>query len=262
MRKNISLISFVGFILWANSGPVESGLIERAHELPNQYEFAGRKASMTYIAPGLNREAMVTYRRGSRELRQFRGDEVRVAETEMGNLVTVTLWSVPDLKTITFSLLIPTVNLDGPDPRLFETKSLVTIHHTTIAGSDLVQGQLQSYLTGNLLAQASHVEGPSNPGSGVFGKVTVSPTCPGPQRPGQICVGPLSETAIQILDENDQIVETAITDEKGLFAIRSEPGEYTIHIDTGGTFPVCPETPVTIPEGLVAVMIRCDTGIR
>jgi len=41
-----------------------------------------------------------------------------------------------------------------------------------------------------------------------------------------------------------------------LFLIRSEAGEYTIHIDTEGVLPACPQTPVSVPEGLVAVTIR------
>jgi hypothetical protein len=210
----------------------------------------------------LNGEALLTYRRGVRNPRHFRGDEIRVVRTEMAQFVTVTLWQVPDLKTITLTLLIPSINLDGTEPVLFETKSLVTTHHTTIAGPDLVKGPLQTYQTGRLHAKAGHAEFLSEGRPGVFGKVTISPTCPGPQQPGQICVGPLSDVPVQLRDELDQIVGTAITDEWGFFDIRSEAGDYTIHIETEGVFPVCPQTPVTVPDGLVAVTIRCDTGIR
>ena len=67
---------------------------------------------------------------------------------------------------------------------------------------------------------------------------------------------------VQILDSMDQIVGTAITDSRGLFAIRSEAGDYTVYFDLDGIFPRCPLTPITVLDGLVAVTIDCDTGIR
>jgi hypothetical protein len=67
---------------------------------------------------------------------------------------------------------------------------------------------------------------------------------------------------VQILDSMDQIVGTAITDSRGLFAIRSEPGDYAVYFDLDGIFPRCPSTPITVLDGLVAVTIDCDTGIR
>ena len=140
MRNDIYLLVLVGFTLWAGPQYSQAEMIEDSPEPPNQYEFASKRASMTFTESSPDSEAMLTYRRDSREPRHFKGDEIRVAQVEMGQLVTVTLWNVPDLKTITFTLLIPSVNLDGSGPVLFETKPLVTSHYTTIAGPDLVQG--------------------------------------------------------------------------------------------------------------------------
>jgi len=262
MHRFFSPVILILFLFCTCVQIAEAQWHERVTQAPNQFHFAGKRASMTFTESIPGEEMMLTYRRESREPRHFQGDEIRIEQTELGRLATVTLWNVPDLKVITFSLLIPTINLDGSDPLMFQTKSLVTTQHTTIAGPDLVQGPLQSYLTGNLLAQASLVETPDSLGPGVFGKVRISPTCPGPQRPGQLCVGPLPDTDVELHDEDNQIVETTTTDEKGLFAIRSEPGNYTIHIVTSGIFPHCPETPVEISDGLLSVTVDCDTGIR
>jgi hypothetical protein len=40
-------------------------------------------------------------------------------------------------------------------------------------------------------------------------------------------------------------------------------GDYTLRVDTGGTYPRCPDTPVTVSAGPpTAADIDCDTGIR
>ena len=81
-----------------------------------------------------------------------------MVRTEIAQLVTVTLRQVPDLKTTTFTLLIPSIILNGRNSALFETTAFITSHHTTIAGLDLVEGPIQTYIAVKLRAQVSLVE--------------------------------------------------------------------------------------------------------
>lgn len=99
--------------------------------------------------------------------------------------------------------------------------------------------------------------------SGVIGKVTLLPTCPGPQRPGQSCAKPFIGADVQLLDAFGRIVMKTTTDARGLFVTDAPAGEYTLQIDTLRRFPPCPEMPLTVPkEGRAFVQIHCDTGLR
>ena len=76
----------------------------------------------------------------------FAGGDIRIESTEIGDLVTVTIETVPDLKTVTVTLLVPTVNLPqfGTEEN-FETVVIFTTHRTSIAGPCGVEGQLKTY---------------------------------------------------------------------------------------------------------------------
>ena len=267
MNKYFTFLGLISLMLCVETGSAESGsfstgMVETSTVPANRYELAGSNISIYYTASGPDNEAQLTYRRGAKYRRHFVGDDIRVEQTEIAQLVTVTLHQIPDLKTITLSLLIPSVNLDENHQALFETKALITGHHTTIGGPDWVEGPIQIYHSVKLFGQASHVEVPPMDASGVIGKVRVSPICPGPQQPGQVCAGPLPNVPVQILDELDNIVGTAITDSQGFFSIATNPGNFTVHVDTDGVFPHCPLRSLTVPDGLVLISINCDSGIR
>lgn len=246
----------------AESGLAESRVTDVSVDQAYQYVFAGQNVSAHYTPASDTDKAMLGFRRGSWKPRLFSGDRVRVDRTEFAELVSVTLYQVADLKTVTLTLLIPSINLNEKQNSLFATTALFTNHYTTIAGPELVEGPIQTFTTARLYAEASDAGSSTVAGSGVIGKVNISPTCGGPERPGQVCVGPLADVEVQILDEEDHIADTTMTDEQGFFSLRTEPGDFKIHIETPGGLPYCPETPVTIPEGFVSVTIKCDSGIR
>src|SRR5262245_39936815 len=89
--------------------------------------------------------------------RSFRGpNEVRSLDTGIGKLVTVTLEAVPDLHTITFSVLLPSVLVEGLGEEAAVTAvGLRTTTSTTIAGPPT--GPAQSYETVLLEGTASLV---------------------------------------------------------------------------------------------------------
>jgi hypothetical protein len=242
-------------------------LIVTAHEAyasePNLYELAGRKVQISYATTSFTGEPRLSYRSPTQSL-EFRGDEIRAIRTEIGQQITVTLREIPDLKTITLTLLIPDINLER-GTGLFKTKAIVTTHRTTIGGPALVQGPIQSYDTQDLFGRASEVAfiQPGEMQSFVIGEITLSPTCPGPQRPGQSCVGPFAGATVQILDAINQVVATTKSDTNGLFATDLPAGSYTIHIDVAGRLPACNDKPVSVPkEGGTPVVLHCDTGLR
>jgi hypothetical protein len=74
------------------------------------------------------------------------GNEISVESLNkgLGTLITVSLGGVPDLDNVTFSVLLPDVNLHD-HVGIFETLALETIHRTTIGGPGLVQEALQIY---------------------------------------------------------------------------------------------------------------------
>jgi hypothetical protein len=86
----------------------------------------------------------------------FRGDEIRLAETEIGRTVTVTLEAVPDLHVETLTLLLPPTNLQNGESRL-RTEAITTTHRTSIGGPRLVRGQVLSYATATLSGMARSV---------------------------------------------------------------------------------------------------------
>ncbi|MBT4521985.1 MAG: carboxypeptidase regulatory-like domain-containing protein [Halieaceae bacterium] len=229
---------------------------------PNHYVFAGKNVSVEYTTSSIDDTPQLHYRRGSNGVRTFSGDEIRATKTEVGQLVTLSLRQIPDLKTTTFTLLIPAVNVNEQGPVLFETTAFITNHHTTIAGPALVDGPIQTHFMQSLLAQASQVDLFPTQETGIIGKLSLSPTCPGPLRPGQICIGPFADATVELIDDMDQVVGTAITNSQGLFIIRADPGNYTVDVVRSGGFPHCPPTAVKIPDGVVSVRFTCNTGLR
>jgi hypothetical protein len=60
-------------------------------------------------------------------------------------LITVTLEVIPDLHTLTLTLLVPQINLDEGNESSFSTQAILTTHRTSIGGPNLVKGPLQTY---------------------------------------------------------------------------------------------------------------------
>ena len=168
------LTMFSGFIagLYLFSTGVEAAVS------PNMYELMGAGVKITYSTTGFSGIAQLNYQDPSRNL-QFSGEQIRVTPTEIGQMVTVTLEQIPDLKTVTYSLLIPDINL-ARDVAVFKTTGITTTHLTSIGGPALIEGPVQTYRTQTLRGRASNVNFIQPALSGVLGEVTFSPTCPGP----------------------------------------------------------------------------------
>jgi hypothetical protein len=111
-------------------------------QTPNLYEFKGPNTQITYSTShgGVSR---LTYQHNC-ESRTWSGDEIRTQEAEIGRLVTVTLEAIPDLHTVTLTVLVPPANLNGSRTKL-STEAIRTTMKTSIGGPRLVKGQIAHY---------------------------------------------------------------------------------------------------------------------
>lgn len=125
---------------------------------PNQYELKGKGVKILYSPTSFSGEPRFTYQHHAQSL-NFSGGQIRSLETELGRLITVTLESTPDLKEVTFTLLLPVVNLSqGETEHTLKTVGIRTTSHTTIGGPGLVNGAVQTYETLQLSGKAKIVE--------------------------------------------------------------------------------------------------------
>lgn len=110
---------------------------------PNIYELSCDGTTLTYSTSAIDKTPQLSYASGDRSY-VFRGEEIRVAPSEIGKLITVTLEASPDLEVQTLTLVLPPINLEG-DESPVRTQAVKTVHRTTIGGPHLVKGQVLTY---------------------------------------------------------------------------------------------------------------------
>ena len=125
-------------------------------------------------------------------------------------------------------------------------------------GATLITPQAQP--TATLLP--SPAKTPATRASGIHVTATLGPTCPGPQRPGQVCTRPY-EGVVVVTDSHGTDVASVTTDQNGQATIDLAPGAYTVTPKIEGRFPASMPTAVTVSSGEYAeVFLELDTGIR
>jgi hypothetical protein len=98
--------------------------------------------------------------------------------------------------------------------------------------------------------------------SGIHLTATIGPTCPGPERPGQVCTQPY-EGLFVVTNSAGTEVARATTDQNGKATIDLPPGDYTITPRVEGRFPSGAPATVTVISGqYVEASIELDSGIR
>lgn len=113
----------------------------------------------------------------------------------------------------------------------------------------------------------AYVHYASNNGPGVIGQATLSPTCGGPQRIGEECVGPLEGARIHVEDDNGMIVANTVTGTDGYYAFQLAPGTYRLVAESSGDSLPSPPPPVTFSvapddSGPHHIDSNYDTGMR
>jgi hypothetical protein len=125
-------------------------------EEANLFELSGGGIQVTYSTSSFTGQPLFSYRDGSTN-RQFTGSEIQITATSMGRLVTVTLETIPDLRTVTFTLILSTVHvISGSAGTCFDVPGITATAHTTIAGPG--PGPTITYATVNLSGTAQSVD--------------------------------------------------------------------------------------------------------
>jgi|HubBroStandDraft_6_1064221.scaffolds.fasta_scaffold494445_1 hypothetical protein len=124
-----------------------------------QYMLQNQDLKITYLASGFQGLPYLTYQDQTQTL-NFKGVEIRAAETEIGSLVTVTIKLTVDAGSTSFSVLIPAITLvDMQATEVFKTVGVLTVHKTGLAGPPL-SGARETYEVWELDGSAHAVEVP------------------------------------------------------------------------------------------------------
>ena len=93
---------------------------------PNLFEFVHEDTKITYAPGAFGGESRLSYS-GPMGRHTFAGDEIQTVESARGLEVSVTLDRVSHLRTITLTVFVPDLELDGEFEQSFHT---VGIHET------------------------------------------------------------------------------------------------------------------------------------
>lgn len=100
----------------------------------NVFELFGEAIQVSYASPNVLGGPRLSYRDPQRSL-TFQGADIRSLDTELGEVLTVTLEAIPDFRTITFSLLLPVVTVLFPSGSTYiRVPGVTATNPTTLAG--------------------------------------------------------------------------------------------------------------------------------
>jgi hypothetical protein len=100
---------------------------------PNLFELSYGDVQITFSTSSFAGPPQFSHS-GPRGQHTFSGEEIRTLESELGTEVTVTLESIPDLRTVTLTLVLPAFRLPAENESAFQTVAVFTTVSTTIAG--------------------------------------------------------------------------------------------------------------------------------
>ena len=121
----------------------------------NLFELRGGSIHITFSSTSITGSPLLSYRDNGRSL-SFRGDEIRIQDTEVGQLISVTLENIPDLRMVTFSLVLPVVTVMPQSSGIqIQVPGITTVSPTTIAGPP--PGPQKLYSTVNLRGTAQFI---------------------------------------------------------------------------------------------------------
>lgn len=91
----------------------------------------------------------------------FSGDQVAAETSALGKMFTVTLNIVPDLRTLLFTLLVPSVtHKAGASTQAFDTIAIKSERHTSIQGPPTNPGAATTYTCLKMHGTAAKVQVP------------------------------------------------------------------------------------------------------
>jgi len=130
---------------------------QAAFRTPDLYTLHGGGLHVSYSTTGIDGKPHFTYQ-DSQGSTSFSGDQIEVAKTPVGDLVTVFIRRTVDSGSTSFSVLIPTVNLPGTStPVNIHTEGITAVHRFSIIPA-LNRGQTEVYSFTRLSGTAEFVE--------------------------------------------------------------------------------------------------------
>jgi hypothetical protein len=98
--------------------------------------------------------------------------------------------------------------------------------------------------------------------SGIRLTATIGPSCPGPERPGQVCTQPYAGEFVVTNNAAEEVARVT-TNQDGQALVDLPPGEYTVTPKIEGRFPSGAPVNASVVAGqYVDVTIELDSGIR
>jgi hypothetical protein len=121
---------------------------------PNQFELHGKRTSVSLSLSQVDGGSQLALHDGS-GAHDFHDDAITIEETVLGAQVSVELRGTPDLERVTFTVVLPLVNLNGGND-FIDTIGITATHRATFAG--VGKGQLTTYRKIRLRGTASQVQ--------------------------------------------------------------------------------------------------------
>jgi hypothetical protein len=113
----------------------------------NLFELFGDSIQVSFSSTSILGGPILSYRDAQRSV-SFQGEEIHSEETALGELITVTLETIPDLRTVTFTLVLPIVMVMRQSSGTYiRVLGVTTTNPTTIAGPLLGPQKLYSVVT-------------------------------------------------------------------------------------------------------------------
>ncbi|HMS82878.1 MAG TPA: hypothetical protein PKD12_04450 [Nitrospira sp.] len=101
----------------------------------NLFELSSKTIHVTYSTTSILGGPILSYRDDQQSL-SFKGDDIQIEQTALGEVATVTLEAIPDLRTVTFSLIVPIVTvMPQSNGTRVKVLGITTTAPTTIAGA-------------------------------------------------------------------------------------------------------------------------------
>ena len=124
-------------------------------EQANLFELAYGSIQVTFSSTSITGRPLLSYRDHNLQL-NFEGEEIDIRDTQIGQLITVTLETIPDLRTVTFTMILPLVNVMRQSGGIrVSVPGIRTITHTPLVPGP---GAEKTYATVNLEGTAQFVD--------------------------------------------------------------------------------------------------------
>jgi hypothetical protein len=121
---------------------------------PTFYELSGGDIKVTYATSNPAGIPQFSYSRGEQN---WSGDRIRVLETEIGRLVSVSIEKALDGATTLLSIVLPHVTLDSLGEGVdVQAVAIITTVHSSIVGPKIVDGPIESYRVVDLRGTAAY----------------------------------------------------------------------------------------------------------